>query len=160
VTVLPPPVGDLEAHRDAFERAGATLAALSVDDAEQSESVRRRLGLSFPILCDTRGDVCRALDLYNAAEKGGIAKPALFVIDLDRRVRLRMLESVASRASLDDVLAFLEHGPSRGGLASSPGDGTTVHVRRRLVIPTIGQMLRTIVPALRATFRRPRHRDG
>ena len=105
--------------------AGASIVALSVDSAERSEGVRRELGLSFPILCDTSRKVVQAWDLYNPREMGGIAIPAVFVIGPDLRVRYRSIDSTRERVSTAGVLAFLrgnarsemlERTPIRAGL--------------------------------------------
>jgi hypothetical protein len=50
--------------------------------------------------------VVREWDLFNAHEKGGIAVPATFVLDGERRVRLCSIDGVLRRAAADDVLAF------------------------------------------------------
>ncbi len=91
----------------AIGAAGASLVALSVDAPERAEGVRRELGLSFPILCDTSRAVVRAWDLYNPREMGGIAIPAVFVIGPDLRVRYRSIDTTRDRVSTDGVLGFL-----------------------------------------------------
>ena len=93
---------------------GADLAALSVDDAARSEPLRLQLGLRFPILCDSRREVVRSWDLYNEREKGGIAIPAVFVVDRDRRVRYRSIDATARRVSAEHVLRFLREGTLAG----------------------------------------------
>ena len=47
----------------------------------------------------------RDWDLFNPREKGGIAEPATFVLDGERRVRLSSIDGVRHRAGADDVLA-------------------------------------------------------
>lgn len=126
-----------------FTRAGSEVAALSVDAPAASEAVRRRYALPFPILCDTAADVCRAWGLYDPAEKGGVARPAVFLLDATLRVLQRSLDGTLGRARAADVLAALA---SAGPL------------RRRLVVPRLGELLRTAWPALRLTLRPPRHR--
>ncbi len=107
----------------AIGAAGASLVALSVDAPERSEGVRRELGLSFPILCDTSRAVVRAWDLYNSREMGGIAIPAVFVIGPDRRVRYRSIDSTRDRVSTDGVLGFL--------LGSAPIERTRIRAGLR-----------------------------
>jgi peroxiredoxin len=106
--------------------AGADVIGLAVDDPARSEAVRRQLGLSFPILCDTRREVVRAFDLYNPDEQGGIAVPAVFVIGPGRRVVYRSVDRTRKRVSTEGVLRFLrgdaagdslEQVPVRAGLA-------------------------------------------
>jgi thioredoxin-dependent peroxiredoxin len=90
-----------------FHSAGAEVVALSVDDRPRSEAMARELELPFPILCDPRREVVERWGLLNRAEKGGIAFPATFVIDRDRKVRFRSLEKVGRRATAPDLLAYL-----------------------------------------------------
>lgn len=76
------------------------MVAVSVDAPETSEALRVQLSLPFRILCDTERRVVRDWDLYDARERGGIAKPAVFVID-PNRARLGRLGS-QSRPSRRD----------------------------------------------------------
>ena len=94
------------AHYNEFRAAGAGLAALSVDDQERSSALVRDLNLPFPILCDPRREVVQAFGLLNSAEKGGIAYPAVFLIDRTGIVRWRTLENVAGRAKVKDMVAL------------------------------------------------------
>jgi peroxiredoxin len=92
----------LSEYRDGHEElraAGAKVAAISVDDPARADAMRRDLNLPFPVLCDATREVIRARDLVNAAE-GSIAYPAAFVIDRERRVRYRTLESTSASAGV------------------------------------------------------------
>jgi peroxiredoxin len=102
----------------AIRAAGADVAALSVDSAERSAALRDRLALPFPILRDVKRAVVQAWDLYNPREMGGIAVPAVFVIDPDLRVRWRSVDSTRERVSADGVMRFLR-GEAAGSLARS-----------------------------------------
>lgn len=88
-------------------RAGYRVIALSVDEPHRTENLRRTLNLSFPILCDVERQVVRDWDLFNPHEKGGIAVPATFVLDGERRVRLCSMDGVVRRAAAGEVLAFV-----------------------------------------------------
>ena len=120
--------------------AGIGIAAVSVDEPGRAEAVRRRYGLPFPLLCDPEAQVVRAWGLFDPAEKGGIARPATFVLDAGLTVRFRSLDGVATRVRAAD----LAH-----ALATAPGTGPVDGPRSRVIVPTIGEMLRTAVPALR-----------
>jgi peroxiredoxin len=87
--------------------AGAEMAAISVDAPEKSQAVREKLGLLFPILCDTERVVVRQWGVYNAREKGGIAKPAVFIVDPGRIVRYVSVDGVASRVPASEIVGFL-----------------------------------------------------
>ncbi len=119
---------------DAIRSAGADVVALSVDSAERSEALRRQLGLAFPVLCDTERTVVRAWDLYNPKEMGGIAVPAVFVIDTERRIRYRSIDSTRTRVSTHGVLTFLQ--------------GRTEPVARVALRPRVRDIARAIGNAL------------
>jgi peroxiredoxin len=95
----------------ALREADADVVALSVDEPLRTEALRRQLDLDYPILCDVSRSVVRAWDLYNPREAGGIAIPAVFVIDADRRIRYRSIDATTSRVSADGVLGFLRGEP-------------------------------------------------
>jgi len=88
-------------------QAGYGIVALSVDEPQRTEHLRLTLSVTFPIWCDVERQVVREWDLFNAREKGGIAVPATFVIDGERRVLLCSVDGVMRRAAADDVLAFV-----------------------------------------------------
>jgi peroxiredoxin len=98
-------------YRDRYSEiraTGASVAAVSVDAGENSEALRRELNLPFPILCDTGRRVVQGWDIYNPRERGGIAKPAAFVIDPDRTVRYATIDSVAQRVPAPEMLLLLQ----------------------------------------------------
>ena len=84
------------------------MAAVSVDTATESEALRTQLSLPFPILCDTERRVIREWDLRNERERGGIAKPAVFVIDVGLVVRYAAVDTVMSRVPAAEILSVLE----------------------------------------------------
>ena len=88
-----------------------SIAALSVDPPEQSRAMRTELGLPFPLLCDSERRVVQDFGLFNAKEKGGIAFPATFVLDADRRVRFYLREGTRARADPEAVAALVRGGP-------------------------------------------------
>ena len=100
-------MADYRDRTDAFFRAGYRVAAVSVDEPQRTEHLRRTLSVSFPILCDVERQVVRDWDLFNPHEKGGIAVPATFVLDGERRVRLSSIDGVRHRAAADEVQAFV-----------------------------------------------------
>ena len=117
---------------DEFRGLGVHIAALSVDPPEQSERVRRQYELPFPILCDTKKEVVRAWGLFNSKEKGGIAVPAVVVLGRDRRIRLLMIEGVATRVRAADLLAVLRSQPVP---ANSADDLPSNTHRQRVIVP-------------------------
>lgn len=112
--------------------AGAKLAGVSVDSPEKSQAVRDEFHLSFPILCDTGRRVVREWSIYNAREKGGIAKPAAFIIDPGRIVRFVSVDEVSSRIPASEIALLL-----------SARDGAPTPERRKL-IPRPGNFFRAV----------------
>ena len=83
-----------------FEEAGARIVAVSPDTPEENSGVVERLGLDFPILSDDRLELTKALGLlHEGGGPGGfdIPRPAIFIVDDDRRIlcdtRTRTLEA-------------------------------------------------------------------
>ncbi len=137
-------------YRDSYETiraAGVHVAALAVDEPARSEALRHQLHLPFPILCDTRREVIQTWGLYNPREMGGIAKPAVFVLGHGRRVLFRSLDSEAARVPTQAVVNFLSVETKR--LADS-------QPRRKVILPRIGDVIRSMHNALRFGLRSPR----
>ena len=108
-------------YRDRYNEirsACAKLVAVSVDAPDRSEALRQQLSLPFPILCDTGRRLVIDWDVYNPREKGGIAKPAVFVIGPDRTVRYAAVDSVSTRIPASEIVRLLKtatetHNPQR-----------------------------------------------
>jgi len=96
-----------ERYRE-IESTGARAAAVSVDAPQASENLRAELSLPFPLLCDTERRVIRQWDLLNAGERGGIAKPAVLVIDPGRIIRFAAIDDVARRVPASEIVRLLE----------------------------------------------------
>ena len=127
-------------YRDAYESlraAGANLVAVSVDAPEKSEAVRREWQLPFPILSDRQRRVVQEWDIYNAREKGGIAKPAVFILSPDLTVRSVSVDQVASRVPAAEILRLLREG----------GQGAAAN--RKSIVPGPA----TFFVAIRSAFR-------
>ena len=95
-----------------FTARGVRIAAISVDPPEVNARHRRKLGLDFPLLSDTKAEVIRNYDLLHAAGGPGgtdIARPAEFLLDSTGKVRwLNLTESYFVRARPTQVLRALE----------------------------------------------------
>jgi peroxiredoxin len=128
---------DYREHYQEIRAAGASVVALSVDTPEQSEALRLELSLPFPILCDTERRVVKAWDLYNPREKGGIAQPAVFLVDSQRTVRYSAVDTVARRVPASEMVRVLQ-------TMTEPQP-----VRRRVHIPRWDQWLRAIRNSIR-----------
>jgi peroxiredoxin len=137
-------LADYRDHAAGFREAGFDLAALAVDEPARSEAMRRQYELPFPILCDTRREVVEAWGVINRKEKGGIAVPAVFVIDRDCRVLLASVDGEFLRVGPEALLESLR---SRGG-APAP--------RTHFVLALLIDWWRAIGNAFRYGLRSPR----
>jgi peroxiredoxin len=125
-------LADYRDHYEEIRAAGASAAAVSIDPPAKSEALRRKLRLPFPILCDTERRVIQGWDIYNPREKGGIAKPAVFIIGRDRVVRFSSVDQVARRVPPSEIVRIL-------------GTGTGAQpVRRKVYIPRVNDFVRAI----------------
>lgn len=133
-------------HYKAICAAGASLVGVSVDAPEKSEAVRRQLRMPFPILSDIGRRVVQEWGIYNPREKGGIAKPAVFVLASDRTVRFVSVDEVSVRVPAADIVRMLqEH------------DDTKPTIRKRL-IPSPATFFHAIRNSLSLGVRQPKSR--
>jgi peroxiredoxin len=100
-------LADYRDHYQEIRAAGAEVVAISVDRPERSERLRRDLDLPFAILSDADRRVVKAWDIFNPREFGGIAKPALFVIDANRNVLFSSVDGVRKRMGASEIAAML-----------------------------------------------------
>lgn len=122
--------------------AGAEAVAVSVDPPEKSEFLRRQLRLPFTVLCDIERRVVREWNIYNPFEKGGIAKPAVFIVGPDRVVQLASVDSVVTRVPASEIVRILR---STAAEARPP--------RRKRYIPTPSDFFRGLRNAIRLGVR-------
>ncbi len=116
-------MADYREHYLEIRSAGADVVAVSVDAPDKSEALRLQLSLAFPILCDTEHSVVRQWGIYNSEEKGGIAKPAVFIIDPNHVVSYASMDTVATRVSAAEIVSVLQ-----SAAKAQP-------VRRRVYVP-------------------------
>lgn len=102
-----------------FDKIGATIAALSVDDRPRAAALRREMRLPFVVLSDPGRKVVDAWDLLNP-EMGGISHNATFVIEPDLTISFRSLDSTEERVPAAAIFACLSSGraPSRSSMWS------------------------------------------
>jgi peroxiredoxin len=130
-------LADYRDHFREIQSAGVTLAAVSVDPPEKSEALRLHLSLPFPILCDTEHRVVKEWGIYNAKERGGIAKPSVFIIDPNKVIRYAAVDTVATRVPATEIVSQLQIA------------GKSQAVKRKVHIPRLSQFL----TALRNNFK-------
>jgi peroxiredoxin len=117
---------------------GVKVAAVSVDSPEMLARFRRECGLEFDLLSDESRETVRAWGLFNARERGGIARPAVFVLDTDGRIVYRSLDGNATRVETAALLAFLR--ACRRGEAR-----LTDNSSRSFVVPGIWDALASVL---------------
>ncbi len=84
------------------------MVAVSVDPPQKSELVRKQLRLPFAILSDSAKRVIQDWNIYNPRERGGIAKPSVFIIDPHRNVLFASVDSTNSRVPAADIVRILQ----------------------------------------------------
>ena len=100
----------------ALGRFNASLVGISVDSVWSHAAFGKELGLSFPLLSDSRpkGHVSRAYDVYREAEDR--SDRALFVIDPEGVVRWSRTFPFNLNPGIDGILRALQT-PDRGTAA-------------------------------------------
>ena len=101
-----------------FRTAGAKVVAISVDPPERSAALRKDLGLPFELLSDSNRATIIEWGVLNAKEKGGIATPATFLVDRERKVRFAKVEDMMMRVEPRDLLEFIR--AMKDGNAQAP----------------------------------------
>jgi len=125
-------LADYRDHYDEIRRAGGELITVSADVPARSEMLRELLHLPFVMLSDVERRVVRQWDIYNARERGGIAKPTVYVLEPDRRVRFVEVDGVASRVHASAILPIVR------------GDSPFPRVARALYVPSAIDFLRAL----------------
>lgn len=80
---------------------------LSADEPRAAARLKIELGLECMMLCDTERQVIQRWDVYNPRERGGIAVPSVFVLDIDRHVLAYAVYAMANRVPAGDLVKFL-----------------------------------------------------
>jgi peroxiredoxin len=102
-----------------FRAAGAEVVAISVDPPDRSAGLRKDLSIPFALLSDSDRATIIEWGVLNAAEKGGIAIPATFLIDRERKVRFASVEEMMIRIEPSAMLGFVRATAS-GDAAAAP----------------------------------------
>lgn len=94
-----------DAHRDAYQRAGARIIAVTPDPPEVARRTAEALGLGVPIVSAERA----TLEQWGVWPIGEHApRPAAIVVDRDGRIRFRHVGRTAADRTHDaDLLAVL-----------------------------------------------------
>ena len=135
---------------DAFRAVDVRLAALAVDPPDRSEAMRLQYGLQFPILCDTERRVVRQWNLLNPEERGGIAVPAIFLLDPGLRVLSAIQGTVISRVRASDMLLSVREPPVASDGAAWP------FPPNRIIFPKLREWVVALSDEFSHRIRRPR----
>ena len=135
-------MADYREHYLEIRSAGASVV-VSVDAPDKSEVLRVDLSLPFPILCDTERRVVRDWGIYNSGEKGGIAMPAVFIIDSSQVVRYASVDAVVRRVPAAEIVSLLQNA----------AEGQPV--RRRVHVPLFSEWKRAIRNSIQRQAERP-----
>ena len=130
-------------HFAEIEAADAGLVAISVDTPEESKAFKQSLQLPFLLLSDVERKVVSEWGLLNTREHGGIAHPAVWVIDQTRTVRFRSLDRITARLDLSALLAFLR---GEGDVPPEP--------KRSMLVPDLGVYWRSLMGKFRGAKKR------
>ena len=125
-------MADYRQHYPEIRSASASIVAVSVDAPDKSEALRVDLSLPFPILCDTERRVVTDWGIYNSQERGGIAKPAVFIIDSSRVVRYAAMDAVVTRVPAVEIVSLLQNADR-----AQP-------IRRRVHVPLFSEWISAI----------------
>ena len=84
------------------------LYAISIDSLEQSQALATKLDLPFDLLCDPSKEVIKTFGVFNPHEHGGLAYPAIFIVNREGQIVFRSLDKTYHRVDLNQVLNFLK----------------------------------------------------
>ncbi len=126
--------------------AGGNIVTIAVDPPERSEAVRQQLELPFAILCDVSRKIVRDWGVFEPEQMGGIAKPAVFIVDRDGRVKFASVDREAVRMPAATVVDML----------TSSIQANQDEVKRRAILPRFSDWARAIGNMLRFGLRSPK----
>ena len=104
-------LGKLQANQPRFLERGASVVAISPEPPATSARLADELNLTFPLLCDTAGDV---MDRYGARNRLTSARtvmphPAVFVVDPAGAIRFRSVDrNYKRRTTMHAIFAALD----------------------------------------------------
>ncbi len=91
-----------------FQSRGVEILAISTDTLNDTAGIVERIGLQFPVLYNSEGDVPRAygiFDLYG----DGLATGSAFLVDLDGNLAWSSIYSgIHDLIKSDDILAAID----------------------------------------------------
>ena len=99
-------LGELAERSEDFEVRGATLVAVSSDEAAETAEWAKDKGIDLVFASDPGGRVIGDWGLREEGETRSV--PATFIVDRQGRIRFRQIgESLTERAEIDDLLSAI-----------------------------------------------------
>ncbi len=101
-------LAELKTDYPKFTALHATIAAISVDELEDSSDLNRQWNFPFPLLSDP---TLKVIDAYGARHVGGhgihdIARPTIIIIDPYRKVRFKYIGKNAVDRPTDNEILY------------------------------------------------------
>lgn len=87
---------------------GFAVVFLSTDEVEVTRRLQAEHGYALTLLCDPQRVAVSAWQLLNPHERGGVARPAVFLLDGTGVVRSRFLGGVSDRVGAARVLSAVD----------------------------------------------------
>lgn len=91
--------------------------------------------LPFELLCDPERQMVKAWGLLNPFEHGGVAVPAIIIVNQDGIISFMSVGGTATRTRVPEILSFLKVQADDGAHILNLEKGT------RVVIPSVGALL-------------------
>lgn len=105
--VCPTEVAGFNRSLPDFAREGASIAGISVDDAETHRRWARELGgIRYPLLADERAEAARAFGVYDEGER--VALRATFILDRERRIAYALASPFNVGRSVAETLRVVQ----------------------------------------------------
>ena len=108
-------VKEWNSQRDAFEKAGYHVAAISYDKPEVTARAREKLGITLPVYADSGSAMIKALGILNTdipndgGKLYGIPNPTIYVVNPEGIITHRFAEEgYQKRPQIADVKAALD----------------------------------------------------
>jgi peroxiredoxin len=101
-------LAELKTDYPIFTVLHTTIAAISVDELEDSADFNRQWNFPFPLLSDPQ---LKVIDAYGARHVGGhgihdIARPTIVIIDPNRKVRFKYIGKNAADSPTDNEILY------------------------------------------------------
>jgi len=97
----------LKKRDEQFRQAGAQIVTISSDSVEELGEYRQKSSMPFVMLGDSGRDVIKQYDVYNSSERGGIAIPAVFIVDRAGVMRYSNVEGKYIRVRSKQLLKIV-----------------------------------------------------